>query len=162
MERNLVTARRYFEQGRDLGDPESMYNYAMLRLGWMVTELKDLPPSSNQRVHDIESTSKTPASRAYITYRADTSEGSTTADRANAKKNYKGPSASDHKVAIQDLTRAATKGHLQSKVSRFSFCGVNEHRRFSPRLFHLRSTSSGCSMPPVPSCLQRTANPPRR
>jgi len=112
VDRNVNVARRWFEQGKDFGDPESIYNYAMLRLGWMVTELEDLPTT----LTDESSTAtkpgqkqKTPYDQHYMAHRSDTSAANTDA------KTYTGPSASDHNVAIQELTRAASKGHLQAK-----------------------------------------------
>jgi hypothetical protein len=43
MDGDVNMAIRWFETGKNIGDPDSMYNYAMMRLGWMVTELKDIP-----------------------------------------------------------------------------------------------------------------------
>ena len=41
IERNIGNAQKWFEIGKSLGDSVAQYNYAMLRLGWMVTELND-------------------------------------------------------------------------------------------------------------------------
>ena len=43
VDRDVNIARRWFELGKDMGDAEASYSYAMLRLGWMVTEVEGLP-----------------------------------------------------------------------------------------------------------------------
>ena len=48
IDRDVNMARKWFEHGKDSGDAKSSYNYAMIRLGWMVTEIQDSftrPPS---------------------------------------------------------------------------------------------------------------------
>jgi len=121
VDRNVNMARRWFEHGKDFGDPESIYNYAMLRLGWMVAELEDLPTkvtdqSTATNSHEPRK-AKTAFDQNYMALRADAPiSGSMDEVRFNADaSNYRGPSHSDHNVALQELARAASKGHLQAK-----------------------------------------------
>ena len=118
VDRDVDMARRWFENGKDMGDPDSQYNYAMLRLGWMVTELEDIP-TINVTAADKASTSGKPSRggrhgmpsldrNSYMTHR------STSLDHEDSS-DYNGPSASDYINAIQNLQLAASKGHLQAK-----------------------------------------------
>jgi SEL1 protein len=115
VERNVAMARSWWELCKDMGDPDCQYNYGMLRLGWMVTELKDLksverfakdakePKSEEVLLEDV----KTGKETNYMTYRK--------AKVASDLGAYTGPSVSDYHVAVQELSRAAGKGHLQAK-----------------------------------------------
>ncbi|KAL7430309.1 hypothetical protein ACHAXM_002294 [Skeletonema potamos] len=115
VERNVAMARSWWELCKDMGDPDCQYNYGMLRLGWMVTELKDLksverfakdakePKSEEVFLGEV----KTGKETNYMTYRKAKAE-----DDLGA---YTGPSATDYSVAIQEFSRAAAKGHLQAK-----------------------------------------------
>ncbi|KAL3817295.1 hypothetical protein ACHAXA_003216 [Cyclostephanos tholiformis] len=115
IDRDVDIARKWFEIGKDIGDPDSMYNYAMLRLGWMVTELKDLPAKvpidkgpagkrSRGKWREV-----TPFDRhSYLTHRS-------TSVKNGDPGNYNGPSVSDYMNAMQQLQQAASKGHLQAK-----------------------------------------------
>ena len=112
VDRNVHAARRWFEHGKDVGDPDSIYNYAMLRLGWMVTELEDLPTElpEDERIRRPDRRLRTAFEQNYMAYRAGEDVGKKA--KAGARG---GPSASDHNVAVQELARAAAKGHLQAR-----------------------------------------------
>lgn len=120
VDRNVNIARRWFEHGKDLGDPESQYNYAMLRLGWMVAELEDLPtkiPGDSAALRYHKQMRKTQFDSNYMAYRSDTVPRNAEAEaRSNAEAaSYTGPSSSDYNIALQELSRAASHGHLQAK-----------------------------------------------
>lgn len=115
IDRDVDIARKWFETGKDVGDADSMYNYAMLRLGWMVTELEDIPAKVTD---DKVSVGKSPrgggrhdrasSDQSYMTHRS--------SSLANGDPhNYNGPSTSDYISAVQQLQLAASKGHLQAK-----------------------------------------------
>ncbi|KAL7539895.1 hypothetical protein ACHAXR_009688, partial [Thalassiosira sp. AJA248-18] len=125
VDRNVNMARRWFEQGKDMGDSDSIYNYAMLRLGWMVTELDDLPTngsvdeslplssvegSNSARTKGGIQRKQTTFDTNYLHYR-----GSTSQDSYEEFDKYTGPSSSDYNIAVQELSRAAAKGHMQAK-----------------------------------------------
>ena len=115
VERNVAMARSWWELCKDMGDSDCQYNYGMLRLGWMVTELKDLktverfakdakePKSEEVLLGNV----KTGEETNYMTYR----KAEVDADLST----YTGPSATDYNVALQEFSRAAAKGHLQAK-----------------------------------------------
>ena len=115
VERNVAKARSWWELCKDMGDSDCQYNYGMLRLGWMVTELKDLksverfakdakePKSEEVFLSNV----KTGEDINYMTYRKATIEGD--------PDPYTGPSPTDYNVALQEFSRAAAKGHLQAK-----------------------------------------------
>ena len=116
VERNTGQALRWFELAKDMGDPEGMYNYAMLRLGWMVSELEDITsnslsrpkPTATFKLHSSKTKEiSSPAELSYMALRRDQ-------QKPNIEK-YTGPSVSDYNVAVQELTNAASKGHLQAK-----------------------------------------------
>ena len=108
VERDLAKARSWWELCKDMGDSDCQYNYGMLRLGWMVTELKD------QNVERFGKDANVPKMGVqtgeqinYMTYRRGSAEKDV--------KTYTGPSRADYNVALQELSRAAAKGHLQAK-----------------------------------------------
>ena len=110
VDRNVANARKWFEIAKDLGDPDAQYNYAMLRLGWMVSEVHadDLTKSAPDPIppyFDHGNPSTSPFQLNYLTYRQYKSSPSDTA----------GPTASDFVVALQELSRASSKGHIQAK-----------------------------------------------
>ena len=112
-DRDVNIARRWFELGKDMGDAESSYSYAMLRLGWMVNELEDLSNKVHPTTDSSSSTAsakkrKTVYNQNYVTHRQAPLD-TTPVDK------YTGPSASDYSVAVQQLQLAANKGHLQAK-----------------------------------------------
>ena len=135
VDRNPNMARRWFEHGKEMGDAESGFNYAMLRLGWMSTELDDLPWNKSEENDAAPSSSKPPSAGAstplpgstgdhqqqqqhhrkkktafdqnYLVYRA--------ASSSETFDEYSGPSASDYNVGLQELLRAANKGHIQAR-----------------------------------------------
>ena len=109
IDRDVDMARRWFEHGKELEDPESMYNYAMLHLGWMVAELDDLP-TNNTVVYsaDEEQAGNTRRRQNYMTHRKAPAE-------LNSGDKYTGPSVSDYNIAIQQLKAAAKNGHLQAR-----------------------------------------------
>eukprot|EP00569_Conticribra_weissflogii_P008990 CAMPEP_0171367950 /NCGR_PEP_ID=MMETSP0879-20121228/6413_1 /TAXON_ID=67004 /ORGANISM="Thalassiosira weissflogii, Strain CCMP1336" /LENGTH=1259 /DNA_ID=CAMNT_0011876063 /DNA_START=61 /DNA_END=3837 /DNA_ORIENTATION=- len=116
VERNVGLARRWFELTRDIGDPDGMYNYAMLRLGWMVSEVGDslthqpsinIAPFNNLSANSASQASN-PIELSYMSLRRNIPE-------PNTDDKYTGPSVSDFNVAVQELTSAASKGHLQAK-----------------------------------------------
>ena len=115
VERDVSKARSWWELCKDMGDSDCQYNYGMLRLGWMVTELKDLKstekfakdakePKSEEVLLDNVRTGE---EINYMTYRKASTEGDT--------EPYTGPSSSDYNAAIHEFSRAAAKGHLQAK-----------------------------------------------
>ena len=110
VDRNVANARKWFEIAKDLGDSDAQFNYAMLRLGWMVSEVhaddftKDAP-DPNPPYFDHSNPSNSPFQLNYLMYRQYKSSPSDTT----------GPSASDFVVALQELSRAASKGHIQAK-----------------------------------------------
>lgn len=115
VERDVAKARSWWELCKDMGDSDCQYNYGMLRLGWMVTELKDLK-SVERFAKDAKEPKmeevffgkiKTGEEISYMSYRKATTEGDLDP--------YTGPSATDYNVAIQEFSRAAAKGHLQAK-----------------------------------------------
>jgi TPR repeat protein len=112
IERDVDMARKWFETGKDMGDPDSTYNYAMLRLGWMVTELKDIP--ANVTADEVSAGKPSRGGlyevdrHSYMTYRS-------TSVSNGDPKNYNGPLPSDIISAVQNLQQAASKGHLQAK-----------------------------------------------
>jgi TPR repeat protein len=114
IDRNVNMARSWLEHGKDLEDSESMYNYAMLHLGWMVSELHDLPTNITvvNTVDDKHAGSSDQHAsvfdRNYMTHR------NAPADPNDGDK-YTGPSVSDYNIAIQQLRAAAKNGHLQAK-----------------------------------------------
>jgi len=111
VERNIGNAKKWFEIGKSLGDSDAQYNYAMLRLGWMVTEsnkvtytdsaLKSAPTFKH---HGI-SPNPSPYQLNYLVYRRE----------QNMPHDTSGPSVSDFSVAVSDLSLAAAKGHIQAK-----------------------------------------------
>ena len=110
IDRNVATSRKWFEVAKNLGDADGQFNYAMLRLGWMVTEVHGSSYSSahvgpSQPYFDHGSPDNTPMSLNYLVYRKSTSDIS----------DASGPTASDFAVAVQELTQAAHKGHFQAK-----------------------------------------------
>jgi len=131
VDRDVNIARRWFELGKDMGDAEASYSYAMLRLGWMVTEVEGLPKgvptwtapsptSTNTRKR------KTAFDQSYLVHRL------APVDDTPVDK-YKGPSASDYSVALQQLQQAAAKGHLQAKhkLGMFYTAGANIPKKHS-------------------------------
>ncbi|KAL9182960.1 hypothetical protein ACHAXT_004239 [Thalassiosira profunda] len=118
VDRDVGAARRWFEHGKDFGDAESMFNYAMLRLGWMVTELDDLPAETVRArppagvVPGYSNRQPRAATVNYVSYRSTSTPGPLDFDTGDV---YRGPSASDYNVALQELTRAAQKGHIQAR-----------------------------------------------
>ena len=115
VERDVTKARNWWELCKDMGDSDCQYNYGMLRLGWMVTELKDLKSverfakdAKEPKMEEVFSGKiKTGEEINYMTYRKASIEGDLDP--------YTGPSATDYNVAIQEFSRAAAKGHLQAK-----------------------------------------------
>lgn len=115
IDRDVDIARKWFETGKDMGDPDSTYNYAMLRLGWMVTELEDIPANVTIDKDPLGKRSRgkwrevvTSDRRGYMTHRS-------TSVNNGDPRNYNGPSVSDYLNAVQHLQFAASKGHLQAK-----------------------------------------------
>ena len=114
IDRDVNVARRWFEHGKDIEDPDSMYNYAMLHLGWMVSELEDLPTNITvvNSVDDEQAGSSGHHSSVfeqnYMTLRKAPAE-------PNTEDKYTGPSVSDYNIAIQQLKAAAKNGHIQAK-----------------------------------------------
>ena len=109
VDRNVANARLWFEIAKDLGDSDGQFNYAMLRLGWMVTEVyEDHYPvhaiDQMQHFFDHENPTNTPEQLNYLVYR-----------RQNSSNDIKGPTAADYTIAFQELSRAASKGHIQAK-----------------------------------------------
>lgn len=115
VKRNVGMARSWWELCKDMGDSDCQYNYGMLRLGWMVTELNDLKSerfaakdAKEPKTEEVLSGSvKTGDETSYMAYR-----------KAKVKSTlgtYTGPSLSDYNVAVQEFSRAAAKGHLQAK-----------------------------------------------
>lgn len=118
IDRNVNVARKWFEHGKEFGDAESSYNYAMMRLGWMATDIDHLSQNATEFLSRKSSESaaagattgkqKTAFNSNYMSHRT------APPDTTNVDK-YAGPTTSDYSVAIQDLQRAASKGHLQAK-----------------------------------------------
>ena len=111
VDRDVNTARRWFELGKDFGDAESSYSYAMIRLGWMVTELEDLPtkvPIKSEKPPASTRKRKNTFDQSYMNHRLAPPDTTPFIE-------YSGPSASDYSIAIQQLQQAAAKGHLQAK-----------------------------------------------
>lgn len=112
IERDVNMARRWFEHGKDIEDPDSMYNYAMLHLGWMVSELDD-PQTNTTATNSIDDEQgvsgrhSSVSEQSYMTHRKAPAE-------SNVDK-YTGPSVSDYNIALQQLRSAAKNGHLQAK-----------------------------------------------
>ena len=111
VERNIGNAQKWFEIGKSLGDSVAQYNYAMLRLGWMVTELNDdtyAASSSNPAPtfkHYGILPNPLPFQLNYLVYRR----------QQNMPHNTSGPSLSDFSIAISDLYLASAKDHIREK-----------------------------------------------
>ncbi len=114
MDRDVDMALMWFETGKDIGNLDRMYNYAMMHLGWMVTELNDIPAevtankfsackTLRSRRHEVAS-----LNQRYMTHHSNS--------LANGyPRNYSGPSTLDYITAVQQLQQAVSKGHLQAK-----------------------------------------------
>lgn len=115
IDRDVNMARRWFEHGKDFGDADSTYNYAMMRLGWMVKELEAIPTNSTEAAAARDATKfagrrKVATEQSYLVHR------NAPQDAVSPEKfDYAGPTSSDYTVAIQQLQHAASKGHLQAK-----------------------------------------------
>ncbi|KAL7455833.1 hypothetical protein ACHAWC_007347, partial [Mediolabrus comicus] len=116
VKRNVGMARSWWELCKDMGDSDCQYNYGMLRLGWMVTELNDLKSAERFAAKDakepkteevLSGSVKTGDETSYMAYRK--------AKVESTLGTYTGPSLSDYNVAVQEFSRAAAKGHLQAK-----------------------------------------------
>ncbi|KAL3790582.1 hypothetical protein HJC23_008788 [Cyclotella cryptica] len=109
VERSISNARKWFEISKDLGDSDGQYNYAMLRLGWMVIEINDdtFPTgfAASSLNHHGNSGQPLPYNLNYLSYRR----------QQLLPHDITGPSASDYTVALQELSRAASKGHIQAR-----------------------------------------------
>lgn len=118
VERNVAKARSWWELCKDMGDADCQYNYGMLRLGWMVTELKDLDLKNKEKFAAKDA--KEPKSEEIILDNVRTGEeiNYMTYRKASTEEEagpYTGPSSSDYNAAIHEFSRAAAKGHLQAK-----------------------------------------------
>lgn len=110
VERSVANARKWFEIAKDLGDSDGQFNYAMLRLGWMVTEPYNDDFSTgttdpNPPFFNHDNPANTPHQLNYLVYRRHKSTPDDTS----------GPSVSDFSIAVAELSRAASKGHIQAK-----------------------------------------------
>lgn len=85
---NIEKARNYFQLARDMGNMDASYNLAMLRLGFRAG-WKEIPASTG------------------------TSPAETVPAFMEKPQNF--PSREDWSFAIQELTSAANKGHLQAR-----------------------------------------------
>jgi TPR repeat protein len=127
VDRNVANARKWFEIAKDLGDSDGQFNYAMLRLGWMVTEVRDGHDSSTYSsdttppYFDHGNAATTPHQLNYLVYRRHKSSPDDTS----------GPSASDYAVAMSELSRAASKGHMQAKhkLAMLHATGAEVHKK---------------------------------
>ena len=114
IDRDVNTARRWFEHAKELGDADASYNYAMMRLGWMVTEIDGVPTNATEYLATDPAAKptapqkKTALEQNYMIHRA-VPTGTISADK------YTGPTTSDYSLALQELQRASSKGHIQAK-----------------------------------------------
>ena len=120
VKRDTKKARLWFEHGKDLGDPDAQYNYAMLRLGWMVEDVMDFRSRHNEEVQapDFLFARQPVRSASYVKYREKGDHSSLMSELGSTKggaNSYKGPTASDFNIAMTELGRAVTKGHLQAE-----------------------------------------------
>jgi len=115
IDRDVNMARRWFEHGKDFGDAESSYNYAMMRLGWMVTEIEDVSHNAAEFLSSKSSESTATYGKQKTAFDTNYMSHRTTPADTTAIDEYAGPTASDYSAAIQEFGRASAKGHLQAK-----------------------------------------------
>ena len=120
VKRDTTKARQWFEHGKDLGDPDAQYNYAMVRLGWMVDDVMDFRLRHNDEVQAPAFLfARQPVrSSSYVKYREKADHTSLMSELGSTKggaNSYKGPTASDFNIAMTELGRAVSKGHLQAE-----------------------------------------------